>query len=107
MRPEKPLASELPVVKPDSSRPVLVVTPDAEPVGTSIAQPVEERTQPVYRSPIERHFPPARRAIWKDVPDEQWNDWRWQQRHRITTMADLEKVIHVSHDEREGFEKTS
>jgi lysine 2,3-aminomutase len=82
-------------------------TPDARPVGTSIAEPVAVHEQRSYRSPVERHFPPAPRAVWADVPDEQWNDWRWQQRNRITTMEDLEKVITVSASERDGFEKTS
>ncbi len=103
-----PPARSLPVAaERDPARPVFVVTPDASPVGTSVAQPVGEQNQPVYRSPVERHFPYAPRSIWKDLPDEEWNDWRWQQRHRITSMTDLEKVIHVSHDERESFEKTS
>ena len=26
----------------------------------------------------------SRRApIWADVPDEKWNDWRWQLSHRV------------------------
>ena len=97
--------SETPAV--DSSKPVLVYTPDAKAVGTSVAEPVEVREQPVYRSPVERHFPYAPRSIWTDATDAEWSDWRWQQRHRITTMAQLEKVIRVSPSEREGFEKTS
>jgi lysine 2,3-aminomutase len=112
------LASELPIVTEpvgpatpakdrDSGRAVFLVTPDSSPIGTSVAEPVAEYTQPVYRSPVERHFPYAPRSIWRDVPDDQWNDWHWQQRHRITTMAQLERVIHVSPGEREGFEKTS
>lgn len=91
----------------EKSKPLLVYTPDAQPVGTSVAEPVAVREQKVYRSPVERHFPPAPRSIWADVDDAQWNDWRWQQRHRVTTMEALEKVIRVSDNEREGFEKTS
>ncbi len=108
------MSSELPVVEPlvpeaaaPVAKPMLVITPDAKPVGTSVAEPVTVREQAVYRSPVERHFPYAPRSIWKDTPDEQWRDWRWQQRHRITSMAELEKVIQVSEDERSGFEKTN
>jgi lysine 2,3-aminomutase len=102
-----PIASALGPDTAGGPRPLVVMTPDASPVGTSIAEPVTIRQQPVYRSPVERHFPYAPRSIWKDLPDEQWNDWHWQQRHRITQMPALEKIIRVSHDEREGFEKTS
>jgi lysine 2,3-aminomutase len=30
--------------------------------------------------------------IWKDVTDEQWNDWKWQVRNRITTLEELKQV---------------
>lgn len=97
----------LPVAAHDPNEARLVYSKDATPVGTSVAEPVQTREQKVYRSPVERHFPPAPRSIWADVPDEQWNDWRWQQRHRITTLEALERVVRVSPSEREGFEKTS
>ena len=32
-------------------------------------------------------------GAWKDLPETDWNDWRWQQRNRITRMEQLEKVI--------------
>jgi lysine 2,3-aminomutase len=108
------MSNQLPVVNVpsdtpavDSSKPVLVYTPDAKPVGTSVAEPIEVREQPVYRSPVERHFPYAPRSIWTSATDTEWSDWRWQQRHRVTTMEQLSKVIHVSPSELEGFEKTS
>jgi lysine 2,3-aminomutase len=91
----------------DSSKALLVYTPDAKQVGTSVAEPVLVREQKTYRSPVERHFPYASRSIWKDVPDAQWSDWRWQQRNRVTTMTDLEKVIRVSPNEREAFDRTT
>lgn len=100
--PPAPVDDAAPVVKLAAMR-----TPDAKPVGTSIAEPVAVVEQRIYRSPVERHFPYASRAAWAGVTDAEWNDWRWQQRHRITTMDALEKVIQVSANEREGFEKTS
>ena len=36
------------------------------------------------------------RGTWTDVEDAQWTDWRWQHRHRITTLAELETVIEVT-----------
>ena len=41
-------------------------------------------------------WPPAvsRRApIWEDVPDEQWNDWRWQLSHRVNDLAEIEQIL--------------
>ena len=31
--------------------------------------------------------------LWKDVTDEQWNDWLWQLTNTIRTVDDLKKVI--------------
>ena len=28
-----------------------------------------------------------RAALWDDVPDEKWNDWRWQLSHRVNDLA--------------------
>ena len=34
----------------------------------------------------------SRRApIFEDVPDEQWNDWRWQLSHRVNDLEEIER----------------
>lgn len=60
----------------------------------------------VPRNPIPDRFVPAPRGPWKDVPEAQWNDWRWQQRERIRTLPALEQVIRVSDDERAAYERS-
>ncbi len=57
-------------------------------------------------APIPDRFPRASRSIWADVPESDWNNWQWQLRHRVTTLAQLEHVIHVSNDEREAIART-
>ena len=37
------------------------------------------------------------------MPDAQWNDWRWQQRHRVRTLDALEQVIELTPGERDAF----
>ena len=39
---------------------------------------------------------------WEDVPPEAWNNWRWQLRHRITTLEELAQVIPLTAGEEEG-----
>jgi lysine 2,3-aminomutase len=34
---------------------------------------------------------------------EDWNDWRWQLRHRITTSRQLGKIIRLSENEKNSF----
>ena len=41
-------------------------------------------------------------GLWGDVPAKDWNDWTWQLRNRITTLAQLEKLMTLTADEREG-----
>jgi lysine 2,3-aminomutase len=37
-----------------------------------------------------------RPAIWSEIPEEKWNDWRWQLANRITTVEQLRKVVPLS-----------
>jgi lysine 2,3-aminomutase len=46
----------------------------------------------------------SRRApIWEDVPDERWNDWRWQLSNRVNTAEEIGRVLNLTDDEREGL----
>jgi len=51
--------------------------------------------QPLARTP--------RPAIWADVPDEQWDDWRWQLAHRLNSVDELTQIIHLTPEEIEGL----
>jgi lysine 2,3-aminomutase len=49
----------------------------------------------------------SRRApLWRDVSDADWNDWRWQLRHRINTPEQLKSVIEMTPDEEAGVRAT-
>lgn len=40
---------------------------------------------------------------WNDVPLAQWNDWRWQLSHRLNTIEDFARVIHLTPEEEAGL----
>lgn len=42
---------------------------------------------------------------WKDVTDEQWNDWHWQVANRLSTAEDIADVINLSDEEKEEINK--
>ena len=44
----------------------------------------------------------AGQGRWSDVPASDWNDWHWQLRSRITTLAQLETLLELSPQERAG-----
>ena len=44
------------------------------------------------------------RRIWEDVPDEKWNDWRWQLSNRVNDAgARSSRILNLTDDEREGL----
>src|SRR5712675_1077502 len=40
-----------------------------------------------------KQFKSAGRGFWKDVTDSDWNDWRWQLKHRITSAEQLQRYM--------------
>ena len=38
-------------------------------------------------------FHPVDRGFWSDVPDRDWNDWRWQLKHRISSLGQLTRLM--------------
>jgi lysine 2,3-aminomutase len=47
-----------------------------------------------------------RAPLYADVPDEKWNDWRWQLSHRLNTAEDIEKVIPLTDSERKALQSS-
>ena len=45
-----------------------------------------------------------RAAVYADVPDEKWNDWRWQLSHRLNSVEEIEKVLPLSESERKALQ---
>jgi lysine 2,3-aminomutase len=44
-----------------------------------------------------------RAAVWADVADEQWDDWRWQLSHRVNSVDEIGAVLDLTDEEREGL----
>src|SRR5438093_5569911 len=38
-------------------------------------------------------FKSASRGFWSDVPDADWNNWRWQLKHRVTSLEQLQRLM--------------
>ncbi|MCH6257129.1 KamA family radical SAM protein [Puniceicoccaceae bacterium K14] len=41
-------------------------------------------------------------GFWKNVPESKWKDWSWQLRNRITKLEQLEELIDLTDEERDG-----
>ncbi len=51
----------------------------------------------------ERFAPAPRPDVWKEIGPQEWNNWMWQQQKRVKSMEQLEKVVHVTEEERKAF----
>ncbi|MGD9784288.1 MAG: KamA family radical SAM protein [Hyphomicrobiaceae bacterium] len=74
-------------------------------IGTGPGRPLAP-LDPLPAVPAAPRFPVGSRAkafqkaFYPDVLPVEWNDWRWQFRKRIRTLAELERIFVLSDDER-------
>ncbi len=64
--------------------------PLASPVGGIVTGETEEPPGSAHHSRGVRH------PRWHDVPDQLWEDWRWQRQHSVRTTAELAELLPMS-----------
>ena len=65
---------------------------------------VEEDADSHQATPL-KQFHSAGRGFWSDVSDADWNDHRWQLKHRITSLEQLRKLLPTLTPEEEAGTK--
>lgn len=45
-------------------------------------------------------------SLYKDIPLEDWEDWHWQIKNRVTKEEELSQVINLTSQEREGVRRS-
>ncbi len=58
---------------------------------------IEPKAERFPQGPSAKAF---RKRFYSDVDSQLWNDWRWQLRTRVRTLAELERLFLLSDDER-------
>ena len=48
-------------------------------------------------------FVSKRAPAFADIPDEKWNDWRWQLSNRLNSVEDFENVLKLTDSERKAL----
>ena len=46
---------------------------------------------------------PKRHPMWRDIPDHQWDDWRWQSQHAIRSVRQLRELLSFTQEELESI----
>ncbi|MDP2137724.1 MAG: KamA family radical SAM protein [Candidatus Didemnitutus sp.] len=41
-------------------------------------------------------------GLWQHIPEADWRDWTWQLKNRITTVAQIERLMTLTPDEKAG-----
>lgn len=44
-------------------------------------------------------------SVFADIPQAQWNDWKWQVSNRVETLEELKRYVRLSEQEEEGVDK--
>ena len=65
----------------------------------------KEPPEPPSSNVIEKHSAAAQtpRPGWEHIPDEDWDNWRWQLAHRLNSYEELSRFIHLTPEEIEGL----
>ena len=73
---------------------------EKEPPGNN-ASPLQEASSLPTMTALTEDLRPhqLRSPLWANVTQEQWDDWRWQMGHRITTIDQLRQIINLTPDE--------
>ncbi|MFH0941028.1 MAG: KamA family radical SAM protein [Candidatus Omnitrophota bacterium] len=46
-------------------------------------------------------------SLWKDVSDQDWEDWHWQIKNRVRTLDTISKILVLTPQEEEGIKKSN
>ncbi len=64
----------------------------------TVALPAVTPTADDFSKEFRSHAP----GYWPDATPEQWNDWKWQLKNRVTTLEGLEHRLVLTPEERAG-----
>jgi len=70
------------------------------PAPAAISTPSPTALRRVNKFPIGPASRDFKERFYPDATQDDWNDWRWQSRHRIRSLAELERIFKLSDDER-------
>ena len=65
------------------------------------------RTPPRTEPPRGAASARRREELFPGVSEAEWNDFRWQARHSVRNLEQLERVVRLTDEEREGVRRTA
>jgi lysine 2,3-aminomutase len=96
---------EPPGTRPGARSSLPAGTPLGPPAVLPRLQPVPSSRPAVPRLTISPRSDAFRRRFYPQATARDWNDWRWQNRNRVRTLADLERIIRLTGEERAAIQR--
>jgi len=90
---------EPPGTKPGAQPSFPASDPTHSPKHPPRLHPVPSNRPAVPRLTISPRSDAFRRRFYPQATTRDWNDWRWQNRNRVRTLADLARMIRMTEDE--------
>lgn len=78
------------------------LNPPAKPLA-AVPTPSAKASTP-HRFPLSLHSREFKKKFYPEASVAEWNDWKWQVRHRIKNLKELSRIIQLSEDERSAIE---
>ncbi len=97
--PSRPKATSQTLTKPH--RQIKALLPGSPVQGPQLVS-FAARAERFPIGPVTRAF---RKLYFPEIELAQWNDWRWQARARVRTLAELERIFVLSEDERDAVSR--
>ncbi len=72
---------------------------------TTLPFPPVPQTVGAFNDDEEPPSHPRRHAAWADVPDHQWDDWRWQSQNAVRSVRQLRNLLTFTNEELEAIGK--
>lgn len=69
----------------------------------TLSCPPVPQTLGVFSDDEEPPSKPRRNPIWADVPDHQWDDWRWQSQNAVRSVRQLRNLLSFTDEELEAI----
>jgi len=78
---------------------------NAPAVPLTAPHPTPKKITPLHRFPLSLHTREFKKQFYPDATVAEWNDWKWQVRHRVKNLKELSRIIQLSDDEHSAIEK--
>jgi lysine 2,3-aminomutase len=107
MKAKSVVAEEPPSVSSAPTHPAVIEISPPHRIFPSIQlnQPVVRTMRPRFR--VSSRSAEFLHRCYPGASTEEWNDWRWQNRNRVRSLAELEKMISLSAEESEAIRRHS